>query len=242
LISLPVDVLVTNATTPSVLAKHATDTVPIVFTGVSDPVGVGLVPSLARPGGNVTGFSILNKDLTGKRLELLVEAYPTIAQVTRLGDSNNPANAQSEADMRAAAEALGVTVRLVDVPQPGDPVPALDAARLAGADALIVATGNLGPADRAKVVAFAAPHHWPAIYPGRNWVVEGGLMSYAANQANEFRRAAMYVDRILRGAKPADLPVEQPMTFDFVVNLKTAQALGITFPNEIMLQVTEVIE
>jgi putative ABC transport system substrate-binding protein len=241
LVRLPVDVLVTQDTAPTVAAQRATNTIPIVML-TADPVGAGLAASLARPGGNVTGVSLLNRGLTGKRLELLVQAFPTLSQVAGLSDSTNPTSLQSQADMRAAAEALGVRVHPVDVPLPADPVPAMEAARQAGAEALIVATGTLRPLERSRLLEFTSAHRWPAIYPTSTYVPEGGLMSYAASRAEQQRRLARYVDRILRGAKPAELPIEQPTTFDFVINLKTAHALGLTIPQHVLLQATELIQ
>jgi putative tryptophan/tyrosine transport system substrate-binding protein len=239
-----VDVIVVGATTPAAqAAQNATSTIPIVMTGVSDPVAAGLVASLARPGGNVTGLSDLAVGLSGKRLELLKETVPGASRVAALG---NPTNAASAADWRATQEAartLGLDVWSVDVHSADDLPGAFETIARERPDALIMlADPLLGVSTTTQLADLVARSRLPSIHRSRLDADAGALMSYGPNYPALARRGAYYVDRILKGAKPADLPVEQPMTFDFVVNLKTAQALGITFPHEILLQVTEVIQ
>ena len=239
---LPVDVIVASATAAGA-AKQATETVPIVFWGGGDPVALGLVQSLARPGGNVTGVPAdVQGALTGKRLELLKAAAPGIARVGILLDSNTTLPLFNMQAAFAAARALGLELHLLGVRSPDDLAGAFETAAQARVDSLLfVATGPLSP-NYAQIAELALRHRLPTISQDGEVAQAGALMAYGPSFPALSRRGAYYVDRILKGAKPADLPIEQPMTFDFVVNMKTAQALGITFPNEIMLQVTEVIE
>jgi putative ABC transport system substrate-binding protein len=242
LVGLPTDVIVASATA-AVAAKQATDTIPIVFWGGGDPVVLGLVPSLAYPGGNVTGVSAdVQGALIGKRLELLKEAAPGIARVGILVDANTTMRVLNMQAAAAAAGALGLELQVLGVRSSDDLVGAFEMAVQAHVDGLLfVATALLAP-NHAQIAELALRHRLPTISQAREVAEAGGLMAYGASLPALSRRGAYYVDRILRGAKPADLPVEQPMTFDFVVNLKTARELGITFPNEIMLQVTDVIQ
>jgi putative ABC transport system substrate-binding protein len=242
LIDLPVDVLVADKQDAIVAAKQATATIPVVMSTHADPVGSELVASLARPGGNVTGVSTGNVLIGTKRLELLQLVSPGLSRVAILSDHTYPPTQRLVEEAQAAASALGMEVLALDVRTPTDFPPALEGALRAGADALNVFGDPLSTSQRGRILAFAADNRLPAMYQNRPWVAAGGLMSYWANNAALYRRAAYYVDRVLKGTKPADLPVEQPMTFDYVVNLKTAQALGIAFPEEILLQVTEVIQ
>jgi ABC-type uncharacterized transport system substrate-binding protein len=242
LVRLPVDLIVAVATPAIVAAQQATSTIPIVFPIAGDPVGLGLVTSLARPGGNVTGLANLAPELNGKRLELLKLIVPGLARVAYLWVPSVPAEVSSKRHLDAAVQALGLDVLALAVESPDDLDAAFEAVSRARAEGLMMAPNPVVNSERARIVEFAAQSRLPAAYPDTRFPMAGGLLSYGANPEALYRRAAYYVDRILKGAKPADLPVEQPMTFDFVVNLKTAHALGITFPNEIMLQVTEVIE
>jgi putative tryptophan/tyrosine transport system substrate-binding protein len=237
LVRLPVDVIVTGANPATLAAKAATSTIPIIFTSSSAPVRAGLVASLARPGGNITGLANLNPELSGKRLEHLAQVVPRLRRVAFLWDALSPAS--NVQDMEAATQALGLRLQLLEVRDVADYEAAFAAAGAEQADALI--TGG-GVRYSARVISLAARRRLPAMYISSQAVRDGGLMAYGANLLDLRRRAATYVDKVLRGTHPVDLPVEQPMTFDFVVNLKTAQTLGITFPNEIMLQVTEVIQ
>jgi putative ABC transport system substrate-binding protein len=240
LVELPVDVIVAQGLAVARATKAVTSTVPVVFTSVSDPVGTGLVASLARPGGNLTGLSAFATELSGKRLQLLKDTLPTISRVAVLA-----ATTTSPTQVRAtevAARALGLQLQLLEVGGPDDLEPAFEAAAVARAEALVVLLGAALVAASEDIAELAISRHLPSVAPDRRFIEAGGFMSYGPNVAGMWRRAASYVDKVLKGVKPADLPVEQPMTFDFVVNMKTAAALGITFPQEILLQVTEVIQ
>jgi putative ABC transport system substrate-binding protein len=242
LVRLKVDILVGSGTPANQAAKDATDTIPIVIAASGDPVKTGLVASYARPGGNITGFSALTQGLSGKRLQLLTDAAPGTSRVAVLGNPSNPVVALTLGEMPAAAQLLGVRLQILEVQGPGEFEGAFEAAVREGAEALVTELDALTSAHRTRIVDLAAKSRLPAIYPDRGFVDAGGLMAYAVNFPDLYRRAAAHVDKILKGAKPADLPVEQPMRFDFVVNMKTARELGITFPHEVALQITEVIE
>jgi putative ABC transport system substrate-binding protein len=242
LVRLPVDVIVTETVPSAEAAQQATATIPIVMATIVDPVATGVVASLARPGGNVTGLSMMAPVLAAKQLELLKETVPGLSQVAVLWNPINAGTAPQLREVEAAASVLAVRLQPLEVRSPNELEDAFVAMTQQQADGLILLLDATLTDHRARLVDLAAKSHLPAVYGLRDYVEAGGLMSYSASISQMYRRAAYYVDRILRGAKPADLPVEQPMTFDFVVNMKTAQALGITFPNEIMLQVTEVIQ
>jgi putative ABC transport system substrate-binding protein len=238
---LPVDVLVVPSTVVAQIALEAAVTVPIVLAGSGrDPVSAGIASSYARPGGMVTGVTDLGQSLFGKRIQLLKDAVPSISHVAVLRD---PAAGPFPTEAYGpGAKAVGVQLIPLEPHGPEEFVAAFEVAAHDGADALMVVGNPLAGAHRAQIIQLAAHLRWPAMYYQRRFVDEGGLMTYTASQGELWRRAAYYVDRILKGTKPADLPIEQPMTFDFVVNLKTARELGITFPQEILLQVTEVVE
>jgi putative tryptophan/tyrosine transport system substrate-binding protein len=239
---LPVDVFVVPSTVVARIVREATTTVPIVLAGSpGDPVAAGLATSYARPGGNVTGVTNLGRALNGKRLQLLKEAAPAISRVAILWDAASSGPYPAE-DWSRDAQAVGVQLRPMLLHGPAEFDDAFEAAAREGADALLVPPGPVSAAHRAWIVQLAARLRWPAIYYQRQFVDEGGLMVYEANLADLWQRAAVYVDKILKGANAADLPIEQPMTFEFVVNMNTARELGITFPHEIMLQVTEVLQ
>jgi putative tryptophan/tyrosine transport system substrate-binding protein len=238
LVRLPVDVIVAVGPLEAWAALHATPTIPIVFVSVGNPVGVGLVASLAHPGGNVTGVSSSSADLNGKRLEWLKEAAP---QITRVAVLTDPHVTYLLPELERAAHALGLTLSPVEVRAPNELAQAFAAMRTTRADALIVLSAPLFFGQRRRLVDLAGQSRLPATYPFRGYVVAGGLMSYGPNKADLERRAAVYVDKILKGAKPADLPVEQPTTFELVINLKTAQALGLTMPPTLLFQADEVI-
>jgi putative ABC transport system substrate-binding protein len=240
LVAIPVDVLVAIGLTIAPAAQ-ATATIPIVMINAGDPVGTGLVASLAHPGGHITGLSTMTTELGGKRMDLIHTAFPNVARVALILPITGSSGSLERA-AREAARTLGLHLDVLAVNGPADFDAAFEAALREGAEALLVGGGILALTHRTAIADFAMRQRLPAMYDRTEFVTAGGLMSYGPGQPATFRRAAYYVDRILRGAKPADLPVEQPMTFDFVVNLKTAQALGIAFPNEIMLQVTEVIQ
>jgi putative tryptophan/tyrosine transport system substrate-binding protein len=239
LVRLPVDVLVVTGTPAIRAAKAATSTIPIVFAQTGDPVGSGVVASLARPGANVTGLANLNPQLGGKRLELLTQAVSGVRRVAFLWDPLSPASNVQE--MQAASQALGLRLQVLAIRGVSDLDAAFEAASAEHADALVM-SGDVESRHRATVVSLAASSRLPAMYPNRQAVREGGLMAYGANQPDDFRRAAAYVDKILKGAQPADLPVEQPILFDFAINLKTVQTLGLTIPPHVLLQATEVIQ
>jgi putative ABC transport system substrate-binding protein len=239
LVRSPVDVIVTGGAAATRAAQAATHTVPIVIGASGDPVAEGLIASLARPGGNVTGLSQMRGQLGGKRLELLKEALGSISRVTVLGgDGDGP----EIRELQRAAQVLAVRLHVVPVPDATGLEGAFDAAVEAAPDALIMATTSAMLANPARVVRLAADRQLPAMYDRRPYMSAGGLMFYGASAAESYRRAATYVDRILRGANPADLPVEQPREFDFIINLKVAQALGLTIPQHVLLQATEVVQ
>ena len=242
LVQLPVDVIVTPAYPATVAARAATTTIPIVFFADADPVGTQVVASLAHPGGNVTGLSNMAASLAGKRLELLKETLPEAVRVAAIWNTADAAMARQYGETLAAAEALGVELQSMGIRTPDDLDRAYQAAVVRRLDAMVLIQDPLITRSRDRLVELSTKSGLPTISGDYTFAAAGGLMSYGPNLVRQAQRAAYFVDRILKGAKPADLPVEQPMTFDFVVNLKTAQALGITFPNEIMLQVTEVIE
>ena len=240
LVQLPVDVLVTLAAPATRVARQATTTIPIVFMIVNDPVGQGFVASLARPGGNVTGVSTLSSELSGKRLELLQEAVPGLRRVAMLWHAANPGMALQFREAQAAAQGLGLALHSVEVRSPDESDRAVAAALETHAEGLVVLAGT--PVSYlTQIVDFAATHRLPAIYAQPELVKAGGLMSYGPNYREIARRAPVYVDKILKGATPASLPVEQPMKFELVINLKTAQALGITIPPLVLFQADEVI-
>ena len=242
LVDLQPDVLVAIGGAAGLAAKQATGTIPIVAAAVPDPVESGLVASLARPGGNVTGVSTLGGDTDMKRMERLKEVVPAASRVAVLANPGGPATGPRLANFEAAAQALGQQVRLVPVRSPDDLAGAFRAAVDLGADALLVPSGPLAISYPARVVELAAQHRLPDFYEHREATDAGGLATFGPDYAEIHRRAATYVDKILKGAKPADLPVEQPTTFDFVINLKTAQGLGLTIPQKVLAQATEIIE
>ena len=243
LIHLKVDVLVAGfGTLPALAAKKATSAIPVVFSFVSDPVGSGVVANLARPGGNITGLSTVAAGLAGKRLQLLKEILPKLSRVAILLNPATPAATQALSETRDAAEKLAVQLHPLEV-RTGQNIEASFAAASQGrAEALITVTDPLTIAHRARIVEFADRSRLPAMYGMRDFVEAGGLISYGANYDEPSRRAAVYVDKILKGAKPADLPVEQPTAFELVINLKTAKALGLAIPRSVLLRADRVIE
>jgi putative ABC transport system substrate-binding protein len=238
---LPVDVIVAGAAPAPEAARRATSTIPIVMANHGDPVGSGLVASLARPGGNVTGLSVVNVEMWGKRLQLLKETVPGLSRVAVLSNPTNPQNALDFREVERAARSLQVQVKVLEAQTPNELVGAFDAATKERADALILLGGSMFFAERVRLTELAARSRLPAIYGTREFTEAGGLMAYGVNIRESFRRAATYVDKILKGAKPGDLPVEQPTKFDLVVNLKTAKALGLNIPQSVLIR-AEVIE
>jgi putative ABC transport system substrate-binding protein len=240
LVQLKVDVIVTAAT--GVLpAKRASPTMPIVFAGASDPVGSGFVSSLAQPGGNITGLTIMAQDLDGKRLELLKEALPKVARVAFLWQSSGSRGNLALTEMEAPAKALGVKLLSLDVRRTDDFESAFAGAKRDGAQALITTSSPVINTQQRQVLDFAAKNRLPAIYPSNDFVEAGGLMSYGADQVEPYRRIASMVDKILKGTKPADLPVEQPKKFEFIVNLKAAKQIGLTIPSNVLARADRVI-
>jgi ABC-type uncharacterized transport system substrate-binding protein len=241
LVRLKVDVIVVPNTAGAQAAKNATTTIPVIFTSVGDPVGTGVVASLARPGGNITGLSNLSPELSGKQLELLKEAFPKISHVAALSETANPGNAASLGEMKVAAEVLRVTLQRLEVRGPDDFEPAFSAIKRERASALIVLRNNLIRAHLAQIVGLAIKSRLPALYPDSFSTDAGGLMSYGPKPSEHFRRVAIYVDKILKGAKPADLPVEQPTKFELVINLKTAKQIGVTISPNVLARADRVI-
>ncbi len=243
LVRLKVDVIVTATTSGVQAARRATSTIPIVMAAVGDPVVTGLVASLARPGGNITGLSLLSPELSGKRLELLREAVPKLSPVAVLWNSANPAMILSFRETQTAAQVLGVSLQSWEVQ--GDPQDFERAFSMISKErphALVVVLDPFTILHRSRIVELAAKHRLPAMYDVRAFVEAGGLMSYGPSVPDMYRRAATYVDKILKGAKPAELPVEQPTRFELVINLKTAKALGLTIPQSVLIRADQVIQ
>ena len=241
LVRLPVDVLVTAGENAARAAQHATRTIPIVLAAGSDPVGLGLVASLAHPGGNLTGLSLMSVELEGKRLELLKEAVPT---ASRVGVLFNPASTNAVhlwRETERAARSLGVQLHALEVRQADELEPAFATATSVGVGALIVWRNFLNETHRSRILQLAAQRRLPVMSDGREFVDDGGLMSYGPSVSDSFRRAATYVDKLLKGAQPADVPIEQPTKFELVINLKTAKALGLTLPPTLLFQAAAVI-
>jgi putative ABC transport system substrate-binding protein len=241
MVARPVDVLVTWGTPATVAAKQATSTVPIIFFTVGDPVGSGIVASLARPGGNVTGVSNLTAELSAKQLELLKEMMPGLRQIAVLRNPRNPVSALQLQWTELAAQSLGVPLRVVDVHDPSEFEAAFLSMTRERAGALIVLADTMFLSQRSQIADLAIKHRLPAMFNLRESAEAGGLIAYGPRLADQWRRVAEFVDKILKGAKPGDLPVERPMTFEFVINLKTAEALGLTIPPTLLFQADEVI-
>ena len=242
LIALKVDVIVTAGTPATLAVKKVTTSVPLVMIAVGDPVGTGIVPSLGRPGGNITGLTSIAQDLEGKRLELLREVVPQLSHIAVLWNAANPIQVIQERETRAAAQVLGMKVLSLGVRTAQEIDGALATIARERPGALLVLADRLFLHHRARIMDFAAQHHLPGVHAYRELVEVGGLMSFGPSYAGMHRRAAYFVDRILKGAKPADLPVERPATFELVINLKTAKALGLTIPQSVLLRATEVIQ
>ncbi len=243
LVQLGVNVIVASNTPAALAAKKATSTIPIILVTSGDPVGSGLVASLARPGGNVTGLSLTpTPAISGKQLELLKDAFPALTHVAVLANPANSPTAGLVKEVELAARSLGLRLRVVQVREPKELDNAFATMKNERVPALLVIADPLVSDNRDRIVAFAAKNRLPAIYPYRLFADAGGLMSYGADVSDLNRRAATYVDRILKGAKPAELPIEQPAKFELVVNLKTAKALGLTIPQSLLLRADHVIQ
>src|SRR3990172_1831051 len=241
LVRLKVDLIVTAGSPVTRSAKEATSTIPIVMGLDPDPVGNGFVASLARPGGNITGLSTLSPEISGKQLELLKETVTKLSRVAVLGNSTSPGNAQALSEMELAAGALKVKLQYLDVLSPKDIETTFRAASKGRAGAVLVLPSPVLTSQRTQIVDLAVKSRLPAIYWRSDFVEAGGLMSYGASQNDLDRRAATYVDKILKGRTPADLPVEQPMKFEFIVNLKAAKQIGLTIPPNVLVRADKVI-
>jgi putative tryptophan/tyrosine transport system substrate-binding protein len=242
LVDLKSDVIFAQGPQATLAAKKASTTIPIVFVGIGDPVSRGMVASLARPGGNITGLSNLAPTLSSKRLELLKESAPRILSVAVFWNGTSPGNREVLKDSEVAARALKLTLHPIEVRKAEDFDAAFQAVTKARADALMPLPDPFTNAHLTRVIEFAAKNRLPAIYAGSEFADAGGLMSYAPNIADQYRRAATYVDKILKGAKPANLPVEQPTRFELVVNMRTAKALSIAIPRALLASADRVIE
>ena len=242
LVGLKVDLIVAFSESAAEAAKEASSTIPIVIVNAGDPVGTGLVASLARPGGNISGISDQATELSAKRLELLKEAMPNASSIAVLWNEGSRAMTLRYREIEKAARVLGVTIRPLGVREPDDFDVAFSAMTREHPDALLLITDALTNLNRGRILDFAAAHRVPAMYEFGSLVREGGLMSYGPDLGDSFRRAAVYVDRILKGAKPGELPVEQPNRYYLLVNLKTAKTLGLTIPQSILLRADEVIQ
>ena len=241
LVRLKVDVIVTGGPSVNRFAKEATVTIPIVLAFDNDPVGNGFAASLARPGGNITGLSAEYPEISGKQLELLKEIVPRLSRVAVLGNSTQPGNPQESREVELAAKAFGVKLQYLDVLSPKDIETAFQAASKGHADAVLVLASQLVTSHPKQFVELAAKSRLPTTYWSAEFVEAGGLMAYSVNITDLFRRAATYVDKILKGAKPADLPVEQPTRFEFIINLKAAKQIGLTIPPNVLARADKVI-
>jgi putative ABC transport system substrate-binding protein len=240
-VRLKVKVIVTGGTPPVQAAMQATSTIPIIFASAGDPVGTGLVASLSRPGGNVTGLSVQAVDLAGKRIDLLREAVPSLGRLAVMGNVGNPIIVLELGELQAAARKLGIQVDTLEIRRPQDIAPALETLK-GRAHALYVCQDLLTVGNRLRINTLALGARLPVMHASREHIEAAGLMSYGPNFLDMYRRAGDYVDKILRGAKPGDLPVEQPTKFDLVINLTTARALGLTIPESLLARADEVIE
>jgi putative ABC transport system substrate-binding protein len=240
-VRLKVDVILTHGTQTVLAAKHATSVIPIVFAIAGDPVGTGLIASLARPGGNVTGLSVVSPEVASKRLELFREVVPRLRRLAILVDISNPVNLQEMREVLATASTLGLEVLTLEIRRAEDIWPVFEGLK-GRADALYVIANPLVLTNVVRINTLALGARLPTIYIAKEYIQIAGLMSYGPNYPNLYRRAAGYIDKVLRGAKPGDIPVEQPTKFDLVINLTTARALGLTIPESFLVRADEVIE
>jgi putative ABC transport system substrate-binding protein len=242
LIRLQIDLLVVDTSNATQAAKDATKTIPVVFTTANDPVGDGQVASLAKPGGNLTGLAILALDLNGKRLELLKEAFPKFTRVAFLTRMRLGIAEQRFQEAEAAAKGLGLRLQFLEGKTADHLESAFEEAKRAGVQAVLAHPSTFVVINRARIIHLAIKHRLPTIYSGAEAAEAGGLMSYGPDIVDNYRRAAVYVDKILKGAKPADLPVQQPMKFEFIINLKTAKQIGVTIPPSLLARADRVIK
>jgi len=241
LVRLNLDVIVASAPPATLALKQATSTIPVVMAQDSDPVGSGFVASLARPGGNITGLATLAPEISGKQLELLKEIVPKLSRLALIGTSTRPGNAQALKELDNAARAFKVRLQYLDVISPKEIDPAFQRASKGRADAVIVLPSGIFNTQRGQVIGLVEKKRLPAIYYATEWVEDGGLMTYSVSLIDLSRRAATYVDKILKGRLPAELPVEQPIKFEFVVNLKAAKQIGLTIPPNVLVRADRVI-
>jgi putative ABC transport system substrate-binding protein len=241
-VRLNVDVIVTAGPAPTRAAKEATVTIPIVMGFDNDPVGSGFVASLARPGGNITGFSTLAPEISGKQMELLKETVSRLSRVAVLGNSTRPGNAQELKEVELAAGALKVQLQYLDVLDPKDIETAFREASKGRAEAVLMLVSPVLNTQRTQIVDLTVKNRVPAVYGQQEFVEAGGLMTYGVSLTDLFRRAATYVDKILKGRKPADLPVEQPTKFELIINLKAAKQIGVTIPQRVLGRADKVIK
>jgi putative ABC transport system substrate-binding protein len=242
LVRLGPDVIVTVASGAALAAKRATTTIPIVMATVGEPVGIGLVASLARPGGNITGVTLYGSELARKRLELLKETIPGVRRVALLDNAANPFSAFSWNEIQPAGPALGLELRLFAIRELGELPASFAAMKRDGVDSLVVLSDALFNATRKNIIALAAEHRLPAMFEAREFAEDGGLMAYGPNIAEMTRRSASLIAKIIKGANPGDLPIEQPTTFELIINVQTGKALGVTFPATVLLRADKVIE
>jgi len=242
LVRLKVEVVVTGGGTATGVAKKASSTIPVVMAADNDPIGSGFVVGLARPGGNITGLCTLSPELSGKRVEVLKEVVPKLTRLAVFGTSTNPGNAQGVKETELAAGALGVKLRYFEVQDAKDIEPSFRAASKAGDEAVLILSSAVFTSHRKEFVELSAKRRLPVMYTSGEYVEAGGLMYYGASFNDLFYRAATYVDKILKGTKPAALPVEQPTKFEFIVNLKTAKEIGLTIPPTVLAQADKVVK
>jgi len=242
LVRLKVDILVVPSTNEALAAKNATKTIPIVFLNVTDPISAGLIDSLPRPGGNITGFTTIAAVLAGKRLELLKETVPTVSRVALLWDPRNEGSVQQWKESQLSARELGLQLHPMEVSKADQYESAFKEAIKARSAGLAVTLNSLANSNQKRIADLATKNRLPAIYPRADFVASGGLMSYGPDQIEPYQRAAWMIDKILKGTKPADIPVEQPTRFELVINFKTANALGLTIPPIVLMRATRVIK
>ena len=241
LVRLKVDVIVTGGALTTRRVKEATSVIPIVMAQDANPVGSGLVTSLARPGGNITGLSFMSPEITGKRLEILKETVPGLSRVAVLTAARNTTDSETARELQGAAKALDVKLQILQGRNPKEIDGALTKMTNEQVGAFVVITSPVLSENRYRILNFAVKNHLPATYPNESWVESGGLMTYGTNLADLWRRAAIFVDKILKGTKPADLPVEQPLKFDFLINLKAAKQIGLTIPPQVLARADRII-
>lgn len=242
LVALKADVIFAPSTAATLAAKQATSTIPVVFHVYADPVGLGLVASMARPGGNMTGLSVISDEISAKRLELLKETFPRVSRVSVLVNPMHESSAQQLKETQRGATALGIELLPVEAKLPEDLEAAFAQLTAARAEALVVIENPTYFTHRKRIVELAAKSRLPTMYGMQPFTEDGGLMSYSVNYPDQFRRAAAYVDKILRGAKPGDLPIEQPIKLELLINLRTSKALGLTLPQSVLMRADKVIE